>query len=588
MLRHNPLKELSFAEARNRCRSCYAGIRLLRGARTRTPGDHVSEWAQAIQNNDGISRFRSCEVKQLLRSSCVQFAQDYTKTFSFQHAWRISPLPGQLTTGVEKLVRLTMHNAATYEAACNTIAGALMQEMYQHRWRTSPCSSAVFSEASFADWFDEFYSPMLGSIDPVTLQSDVKALFLQSSKAKYVQQCSMLKNSQAVLSDKAILPHIDLCLLCLCRFPSNTLSCGHSICDSCMRMGSKKNESDDNTYTMRDCVLCGHTNSVHTILKPPSAGTRVLNLHGDIDEAFPMAMYLKDLRRSILGHFEEYFDLVIGSGIGAFFMIMIFCNQAIIADCIHHIPNLKCIKIDDEIACFGKGLRFPISDLRQAKIKLVLYNTDERLATYKNYIAKSSKWLHKSTTPCQKIDVSNRSYTEALRIWPDDQIRTITQCPNNRNSETLSVANELVSALFYIEREEIPTFYSLSPVVFVLRVKCRLPVGQHLLDVAMRMRRRKVRVRVCMQDYERSFLLCADQMWEALKKGRPFLRRLEVRLCSPKALITVKLDGTVANDTSELCNCPAYAIPCVDTNEYQEISLKEQMNALQETVAQLF
>ena len=84
---------------------------------------------------------------------------------------------------------------------------------------------------------------------------------------------------------------------------------------------------------MHFCVLCGAVNSVQTALKPPSAGIG-LNLHGNVDDALPIAMFLKDLRSSLSGRLEDYFDLVLGSGIGAFFMVMIFCNQAAVEDCI--------------------------------------------------------------------------------------------------------------------------------------------------------------------------------------------------------------------------------------------------------------
>jgi hypothetical protein len=165
------------------------------------------------------------------------------------------------------------------------------------------------------------------------------------------------------------------------------------------------------------CVLCGAINLVQTALKPPSAGIRVLSLHGNIRDALPIAMFLKDLRLSLSGPLEDYFDLVLGSVIGAFFMVMIFCNQAAVEDCIYHLPKLKCVRIDDESLFFGKGLRFPRSDLLNAKIKLVLYNTDSLLEICKKYVTKSSKWLQKLPIPFQGVvDISAHPFIEANRI----------------------------------------------------------------------------------------------------------------------------------------------------------------------------
>jgi hypothetical protein len=300
-------------------------------------------------------------------------------------------------------------------------------------------------------------------------------------------------------------------------------------------------------------------------------------------------MFLKDLRLSLSGPLEDYFDLVLGSGIGAFFMVMIFCNQAAVEDCIYHLPKLKCVKIDDESLFFGKGLRFPRSDLLNAKIKLVLYNTDSRLEIYKNYVTKSSKWLRKLPIPSQDVvDISARPFIEANRIWPDGRIDVVTQCHNGHYPEaTMSMANELISALFYVQREELPTFYGLAPARLVLWVKCRLPTGRHLLDIAMRMRRRKVHIQFHESGQVRCFLLTTDQILEALKNGRPFQRRLVVPLHSPISMVTLKLNRTLATGTSNLCSCPANLLPRIDTSDHAKFSLKEQIDNLQQTVAPL-
>ena len=589
MSHYSPLEGLSFSQAEKRWRSCFAGIRLMRGCRSRTSADHVLEWTQATRNNDTALTFRSCDVKHLLRSTCSQFAEDHRKTFSFQQAWRTNPLPGQLSWGAEKLVRLTMHDATLYESACSAIANSLLLETYQHRRRVGRILNPKLMELSSTDWFDEFYSPMLSSIEPVTLKADVRTLFVQFMKAEPSERQTLLASSMRTLSSssKITLP-TDLCVVCLCRFPATTLSCGHRVCDDCTETNGKKSEEGIDIYQMHFCVLCGAVNSVQTALKPPSAGIRVLNLHGNVDDALPIAMFLKDLRSSLSGRLEDYFDLVLGSGIGAFFMVMIFCNQATVEDCIYHLPKLKCVRIDDKSLFFGKGLRFPRSDLLDAKIKLVLYNTDSRLAICQNYITKSSKWLQKFSILFQGVDnIAARAFIEANRIWPDGHIDVITQCHNSNYPETLSMANELISALFYVQREGIPTFYDLFPARFVLWVKCRLPAGRHLLDIAMRMRRRRVHIQFHESGQVRYFLLCTDQILEGLKNGRPLLRRLEVLLHSPRSIITVKLNGTLATGTRELCSCPTDLLPCLDANDHPKSSLKEQIDNLQETVARL-
>ncbi|KAG7289852.1 hypothetical protein NEMBOFW57_006229 [Staphylotrichum longicolle] len=85
-----------------------------------------------------------------------------------------------------------------------------------------------------------------------------------------------------------------------------------------------------------------------------------------------MASFLRSLRSAVRSPLHDQFDVVIASGIGMFFAVMLFCKRVTIEDCIHHLPNLECAKQSRWGLKFGRRLRFRFEELITNGVRLCL------------------------------------------------------------------------------------------------------------------------------------------------------------------------------------------------------------------------
>jgi len=162
------------------------------------------------------------------------------------------------------------------------------------------------------------YQPLLREIQftvgvprlVTSVEAEFTKLASTSAPSRFtaLAQCGDLKQFRAPGS----------CFGCLARVPSNTLTCNHRLCDSCLRINGNPN-------SLTKCPLCGIINEVHFHLKPPAAGVRILRLGGEIHDTREIAALLNTLRSKLFGPVYHYFDIVFCSGVGIFFAVMMLC-----------------------------------------------------------------------------------------------------------------------------------------------------------------------------------------------------------------------------------------------------------------------
>ncbi|KAF2812825.1 FabD/lysophospholipase-like protein [Mytilinidion resinicola] len=110
------------------------------------------------------------------------------------------------------------------------------------------------------------------------------------------------------------------CLFCCLRVPQHMLSCGHAICDTCVRIFGDLDQGKEYNYTIAACILCGTTpkpGALKVRIKPPTAGTRVLSIDGGgIRGVVPLECLL--LIQKALGtcRLQDFFDISIGTSSG--------------------------------------------------------------------------------------------------------------------------------------------------------------------------------------------------------------------------------------------------------------------------------
>jgi len=110
------------------------------------------------------------------------------------------------------------------------------------------------------------------------------------------------------------------CLCCLLRAPEKVFSCGHTICDTCVRAFGEKNPEERNSFSFPHCILCGEQNRKADIsLTPFTAGVRLLSLDGGGVKGVIPLVFLQHLEES-LSDFQvpirDFFDFICGTSAG--------------------------------------------------------------------------------------------------------------------------------------------------------------------------------------------------------------------------------------------------------------------------------
>lgn len=105
------------------------------------------------------------------------------------------------------------------------------------------------------------------------------------------------------------------CSVCLVQSSTFTLDCRHGLCSACVAQIGQ--EPSPWRFQLARCILCRSPNQSPLIMKPPTAGLRILQ----VDGTRPAAMWqlLRDLRHSTSLNsvpFWEHFDSAIGIDIG--------------------------------------------------------------------------------------------------------------------------------------------------------------------------------------------------------------------------------------------------------------------------------
>ena len=107
------------------------------------------------------------------------------------------------------------------------------------------------------------------------------------------------------------------CLHCLRRKPETVLTCGHSICDTCVHTFGDPVAFTEYQYCIDKCLLC-RSGSLNVVLHPPTAGYRLLSVDGGgIRGVIPLE-FLKHLQEYIgpACRIQDLFDLAIGTSSG--------------------------------------------------------------------------------------------------------------------------------------------------------------------------------------------------------------------------------------------------------------------------------
>lgn len=135
---------------------------------------------------------------------------------------------------------------------------------------------------------------------------------------EFGKHCSALKSNRA-------------CFCCLQRKPEHVLSCGHAVCDTCVRIFGTRLSSREYHYRMSSCIFCGRVSLLLVKQVPPTAFARALAVDGGgVGGAFSLEA-LKAIEIAMKHPYllQDEFDYAIGTSSGKqAFLVACSCSNS--------------------------------------------------------------------------------------------------------------------------------------------------------------------------------------------------------------------------------------------------------------------
>ncbi|KAH7000879.1 hypothetical protein EDB80DRAFT_721123 [Ilyonectria destructans] len=487
-----------------------------------------TEASFAARDNAGYG-FSSEHLKRLLQTAILQFGQSTGHPIDFQRAVRLRNLPSPRLA--ETLVHFILSTKNANINHFSVMASALDLDAHPPGMHFFPPHLT----------FDKNYRAALSqaerSLNEDGLVNQVRERFIrfalerQYGSSARAHLC-LLHEFQAAWRNCT---EEEFCFVCLARLASTTLDCRHRLCGACVTIcGTREAPDSPNLQVMR-CPLCGQHLGRSILLQPSSSGTRVLELGGTSQSKWVMIKFLKDLQ-SFIGlplPLQEHFDLVIGSGIGLYFVQTIFLEGWSLSDCQYHLKNLDDPKVDKRrsLVSFGKGLTWRM----------------ERTASCKGMNAVLIFEGHHMTERRAEIHAILRENE------PDFTVRYMGG-PYNVSS-LKSSTKRMLSCLFYIELMSTPMLYS-SPETVCVRLLCRLPPSPEMMSLIRGLHLRSARIHYRGAEAEWAIeSLVTPAILARCRRGESFSRDFEVQVSAMDSEVDVRLHDTLIGEQS-ISNCP--------------------------------
>ena len=111
----------------------------------------------------------------------------------------------------------------------------------------------------------------------------------------------------------------ETCFCCIRRNPEETVSCGHAICEVCVRNLGDETSAFESQYRIDACMLC-HTGKLLVGLRPLTVGLRLLSIDGGGTLGVIVVGFM-DVLQNILGsiwRIQDLFDVAYGTSVGVF------------------------------------------------------------------------------------------------------------------------------------------------------------------------------------------------------------------------------------------------------------------------------
>ncbi|KAL5936827.1 hypothetical protein ACKVV1_011385 [Pyricularia oryzae] len=137
----------------------------------------------------------------------------------------------------------------------------------------------------------------------------------------------------------------ETCFSCVSRRPQFGLSCGHFVCENCIRVFGNKNDLDPWVYHVKQCLLCGaDVGNMAIRVRPDNASVRVLSIDGGGVRGVAPLRFLQTLQDQLrLPDYpvQRHFDVIYGTSSGAITTAGLVMNGWGIEECLATFKQLS-------------------------------------------------------------------------------------------------------------------------------------------------------------------------------------------------------------------------------------------------------
>ncbi|EXJ72783.1 uncharacterized protein A1O5_03930 [Cladophialophora psammophila CBS 110553] len=234
-----------------------------------------------------------------------------------EHTENVLRVSQKLPTGV---VVLMIASSAILDAYPKGMHGfdpkLLFRTLYKSLYRSALCRVSTSTPDDVSNEIQERFCALRAEmVNNGTSSADIHLSTLRSLQPSW----SLLKSNQT-------------CLVCLVQSPEHVLSCGHALCENCIkRFGCEVSLRSGlhSSYEIRECPVCGKRERFLVRLKPPTAGFRILSIDGGgLRGIVPLETLslLQQLAQSDCP-IQELFDLAYGTSIGGIIVLGLFVKK---------------------------------------------------------------------------------------------------------------------------------------------------------------------------------------------------------------------------------------------------------------------
>jgi len=134
---------------------------------------------------------------------------------------------------------------------------------------------------------------------------------------------------------------------------------------------------------------------------------------------------------------------------------------------------------------------------------------------------------------------------ECSRLWPGARVGSVVDLEREDAEDTsvAAVADKMMAATFYAELAE-PASWVQAPAALKIVIRCRVPPGPFLTELASRWQAQRIRLSVSQDGGPPAcHLLCTVSVLADVKRDKVFRRELKMLTDSPAAVADLRVTG---------------------------------------------